>query len=98
MTKRVVKKTEPSGTAPRDTLVVVREFGLSVAAALTGAHVRPATGTQYSAVMVIIAQPPEPPLGGSLNYVEGEERWVFTEQLEMAQNVEEDGESGHGTG
>jgi hypothetical protein len=71
----------------RDDLVVLREFGTAVARALNGAGVVRPTDKAFCAVMVVVGEPGSgrAPVGGSLNYENGE--WFLTEQLEAAERV-----------
>lgn len=67
---------------------IFNEFATGVARAMTAAKVRPIqdedTETLCS-VMVIVGIPPEPPVAGAVNYVDG--KWVVETQLLPVEKV-----------
>lgn len=68
---------------------VFNEFASGVARAMTAAKMKPvrdADTEPLCSVMVIVGIPPEPPVAGAVNYVDG--KWVVETQLLPVEKVD----------
>jgi hypothetical protein len=71
-----------------DILVSFNRFANATADAMNAAGVRPDPDQQMSAVMVVVATPPDAPLGGALNFDTTLGKWVVDIQLEHSERVD----------
>lgn len=72
----------------KDTMQLMQDFATRVVDALNARGVgAPREPEEFGAVMVVVGCPPEPPLGGSINFNRETGRWEFDPQIQMAHPV-----------
>lgn len=48
------------------------------------------TDSAYNSLLVVVADPPDNPIGGAVNWDEKEQKWVVDIELQYAERVEDE--------